>query len=119
MLCLAIFLAGVVQAPSATATDTQDSLLPVCISGRWGYIQPDGELVIPCNFELARRFHDGRAAVKIDDLWQFIDASGALAFNGSWREVGDFSEGLAAVIWHLLVSHPALKASETKWESLR
>ncbi len=99
MLCLAIFLAGVVQAPSATATDTQDSLLPVCISGRWGYIQPDGELVIPCNFELARRFHDGRAAVKIDDLWQFIDASGALAFNGSWREVGDFSEGLAAVIF--------------------
>lgn len=29
------------------------------------------------------------------------------------------TEGLAAVIWHLLVSHPALKASETKWESLR
>ncbi|MBL4691079.1 MAG: SIS domain-containing protein [Rhodospirillales bacterium] len=29
------------------------------------------------------------------------------------------TEGLAAVIWHLLVSHPALKASETKWESMR
>ena len=28
------------------------------------------------------------------------------------------TEGLAAVIWHLLVSHPALKASETKWESV-
>jgi D-sedoheptulose 7-phosphate isomerase len=29
------------------------------------------------------------------------------------------TEGLCAVIWHLLVSHPALAAVPTKWESLR
>jgi D-sedoheptulose 7-phosphate isomerase len=29
------------------------------------------------------------------------------------------TEGLAAVVWHLLVSHPALKKSATKWESTR
>ncbi len=29
------------------------------------------------------------------------------------------TEGLAAVIWHLIVSHPALKVTETKWESVR
>ena len=27
------------------------------------------------------------------------------------------TEGLCAVVWHLLVSHPALKRAETKWES--
>ncbi|MDA9281281.1 SIS domain-containing protein [Pseudomonadales bacterium] len=27
------------------------------------------------------------------------------------------SEAFQAVVWHLLVSHPALKANETKWES--
>jgi D-sedoheptulose 7-phosphate isomerase len=27
------------------------------------------------------------------------------------------TEGLCAVVWHLLVSHPALKQSATKWES--
>jgi D-sedoheptulose 7-phosphate isomerase len=27
------------------------------------------------------------------------------------------SEALQAVIWHLLVSHPTLKANQTKWES--
>jgi D-sedoheptulose 7-phosphate isomerase len=27
------------------------------------------------------------------------------------------AEAFQAVIWHLLVSHPALKAAETKWES--
>ena len=29
------------------------------------------------------------------------------------------TEGLAAVIWHLLVSHPVLKSAITKWESVR
>jgi D-sedoheptulose 7-phosphate isomerase len=28
------------------------------------------------------------------------------------------TEGLCAVIWHLLVSHPALQVSQTKWESV-
>jgi D-sedoheptulose 7-phosphate isomerase len=29
------------------------------------------------------------------------------------------TEGLAAVVWHLLVSHPALKMRQTKWESVK
>jgi len=29
------------------------------------------------------------------------------------------TEGMCAVVWHLLVSHPALKRAATKWESLK
>jgi len=29
------------------------------------------------------------------------------------------AEAFQAVVWHLLVSHPSLKAAETKWESVR
>ena len=29
------------------------------------------------------------------------------------------TEGLCAVVWHLLVSHPALQTMPTKWESVR
>jgi D-sedoheptulose 7-phosphate isomerase len=29
------------------------------------------------------------------------------------------TEGLCAVVWHLLVSHPALAVNSTKWEGLR
>lgn len=29
------------------------------------------------------------------------------------------TEGLAAVVWHLLVSHPSLKHNPTKWESMK
>lgn len=28
------------------------------------------------------------------------------------------TEGLCAVVWHLLVSHPALQVTQTKWESM-
>jgi D-sedoheptulose 7-phosphate isomerase len=28
------------------------------------------------------------------------------------------TEGLCAVVWHLLVSHPALQVNSTKWESI-
>jgi len=34
------------------------------------------------------------------------------------RHITPHTEGLAAVVWHLLVSHPALKVAETKWESV-
>ena len=29
------------------------------------------------------------------------------------------TEGVCAILWHLLISHPALQAAPTKWESLR
>lgn len=34
------------------------------------------------------------------------------------RAVTPHTEALQAVIWHLLVSHPTLKPSEAKWESM-
>lgn len=35
------------------------------------------------------------------------------------ENVTPHSEAFQAVIWHLLVSHPALKITQTKWESTR
>ena len=29
------------------------------------------------------------------------------------------TEGFQAIVWHLLVSHPLLKATDTKWETVR
>ena len=34
------------------------------------------------------------------------------------QHITPHTEGLCAVVWHALVTHPALKASETKWESV-
>lgn len=35
------------------------------------------------------------------------------------ERVTPHTEGLCAVLWHLLVSHPALQVAATKWESTR
>lgn len=35
------------------------------------------------------------------------------------ERVTPHTEGLCAVVWHLLVSHPALKVKQTKWESVK
>jgi D-sedoheptulose 7-phosphate isomerase len=35
------------------------------------------------------------------------------------ESVTPHSEAFQAVVWHLLVSHPALKARQTKWEAVR
>jgi len=35
------------------------------------------------------------------------------------ERVTPHTEGLAAVLWHLLVTHPLLKMQATKWESVR
>lgn len=35
------------------------------------------------------------------------------------QNVTPHAEAFQAVVWHLLVSHPKLKAAETKWESTR
>jgi D-sedoheptulose 7-phosphate isomerase len=39
--------------------------------------------------------------------------------TASEDRVTPHTEGLCAVVWHLLVSHPALARHPTKWESLR
>lgn len=39
--------------------------------------------------------------------------------TASAERVTPHTEGLCAVVWHLLVSHPALQVSSAKWESLR
>jgi len=36
----------------------------------------------------------------------------------SQQHITPHTEGLCAVVWHLLVSHPALKVTQTKWESV-
>lgn len=38
--------------------------------------------------------------------------------TASPERVTPHTEGLCAVVWHLLVSHPALKVVQTKWESV-
>ncbi|MGB3546395.1 MAG: WG repeat-containing protein, partial [Saprospiraceae bacterium] len=46
-------------------------------TGRWGYVDGDGRLAIPCRYAVARDFGSGLAAVAVDSShWRLIDAAG-------------------------------------------
>jgi D-sedoheptulose 7-phosphate isomerase len=55
---------------------------------------------------------DGGYTAQIADACVVIPTVNAI-------HVTPHTEAFQAVVWHLLVSHPALKAAETKWESVR
>lgn len=85
----------------------------------WGYINTDNKMVIPDKFFDARDFTDGLAAVKssietdksnddgyegeyyghYNDLesWRYIKEDGTLAFEGFFRDVSTFHDGVACV----------------------
>ena len=49
---------------------------------------------------------------------QFADACVVIPTVAAER-VTPHTEGFAAVVWHLLVSHPKLAKNATKWESVK
>jgi D-sedoheptulose 7-phosphate isomerase len=53
---------------------------------------------------------DGGYTAKVADVCVIVPTVNS-------ENVTPHSEAFQAVIWHLLVSHPALKAKQTKWES--
>jgi hypothetical protein len=67
---------------------------------QWGYIDKSAKLVINGEeFSLARAFSEGLAAVKgKEDKYGFIDKTGKFVIQPQFYRVGDFSEGLAAVV---------------------
>ncbi len=66
-------------------------------SGKWGYINIQGKLILPYNYDECRAFSDGLATVKINDKWGYIDRTGKLIIEPTFDEAGDFINGIASV----------------------
>lgn len=99
-----------VAATNKPFEDSNPILLPVKVSGKWGYINTDGQLVINPQFDSANDFHEGRALVCLgkpcswwdspsnsEERWGYIDASGKMVITPQYGKAADFSEGLASV----------------------
>ena len=69
-----------------------------CAKGKWGYKErKTGEMVIPCKYDKAFDFHNGLAAVKLNEKWGYIDKTGVIAVPFKYDKANFFLEGLAAV----------------------
>ena len=67
--------------------------------GLWGYVSPDGQIVIEPIYEQVFAFHDGVAAVKQNKKWGFIDINGAMIVPCEYDKVEhSFYNGQGSVI---------------------
>jgi hypothetical protein len=81
LFVLCLILGGCSQnAPSASAasdkssTDSTPILLPVKVSGKWGYVNGSGQMVINPQFDSADDFHEGRALICLGKPCTWWDA---------------------------------------------
>lgn len=81
--------------PFEAALPMCEGLGAVCLDGKWGYVNAQGEMAIDAQYEDARSFAQGMAAVKQNGAFHFITPDGAQAFDGSFEDAGAFSSGVA------------------------
>lgn len=60
---------------------TEDNMIAVCIEDKWGYVDTEGNELIPPTYAEAKSFSNGLAAVSDGERWGFIDASGKLVID--------------------------------------
>lgn len=77
--------------------DFSDGLARVREGEKWGYINSEGEIVVPAKFDDCHNFIDGRAFVKIEDEWGLINKEGAWVVRPIFTNEPKFKEGLAVV----------------------
>lgn len=78
---------------SLTAVDRY----PIYQSGKWGFIDRKGTVVVTPQFSLVLPYTEGLAAACIDQRCGYIDPDGKYVVNPQFEDAGRFSEGLAAV----------------------
>lgn len=66
-------------------------------SGKWGFINREGEMVIDCQYSDAKSFSNQLAAVCIADSWGYIDKKNELAIEAQFQAAEPFYNGKAIV----------------------
>lgn len=61
-------------------------------SGKWGYVNKKGEVVIEPKFESAKSFSNGLAAVSDGEYWGFIDHSGDVVIKCQFIDADYFTK---------------------------
>ena len=66
--------------------------------GKFGFADESGNVVIPCVWDAAHEFSEGRAAVlKRHARWGYIDMQGELVIKCGYESACDFKDGIARV----------------------
>lgn len=86
----------VVDSINGDDEETEETLHPILLNGQWGYINNVGNIVIEPNYDEAREFSDGYAAVRQGTQWGYVSLeTKKLAIPVSFSVAGNFSGTLA------------------------
>lgn len=82
-------------------------------NNKWGYIDLTGNVVIEPQYDGARDFCSGLAAVCCNGLWGYIDEAGNTVITNQYSEAYDFNDGMAHVYlpqtgWQIIDSQGTL-----------
>ena len=66
-------------------------------NGKYGFINHQGDVVIPLLYDDANAFSDGLALVRQNGRYGYVDKTGNMIISSQWINAKSFSEGLAAV----------------------
>ena len=89
-------------------TEKEAAYLAKKIAGLRVFEDENGKMKISAQYEDARSFANGLAAVKVDGLWGFIDTEGEMVINPQFLDARDFNASGAAFV-----------LAEDEWELLR
>lgn len=91
---------AIILAPEVESLSTPAEGLALAIKDRKvGYLNRFGELAVPFRYELpSGDFSEGRAAVRLENRYGYIDERGAMVIDPRFETAGQFSSGLARVI---------------------
>ena len=77
---------------------SNDCLWPIQVNESWGYIDGHGKIVVPCKYDEAVEFSEGRGAVRKGSKWGFVNGDGKIVVDVKFDDVYPrFSNGLTRV----------------------
>ena len=76
--------------------------LPYFKSGKWGYADQEGDIVIPCKFDECGFFNEGITWVMHESKYGFIDSTGKQIIDFMYDGAGDAHFGMLPVKQHNL-----------------
>jgi hypothetical protein len=77
--------------------NSTDGLFRISDNFKDGYIDSTGKIVIPPQFDEARDFSEGLAAVRVCTKYGYVDTSGKMIIEPQFQFAEPFSDGLAQV----------------------
>lgn len=75
----------------------KETLYPVPVNRKYGFIDRNGAIRIEPQFTFAGEFYCGRAAVLVDDQCGYIDYNGRMVIESKYNYANQFCENLAEV----------------------